>query len=133
MRYRPPAPIALVLDADPDTLELLREWLLDAGWRVVDPTQRLMTKEEDGPVQLVLVDLAYPRHAASQALQRVAHEHAGVPVLALSATFHASVDPHGELAQALGVGAVLAKPIRRDALLSAVHRLSPATLPEPPS
>ena len=43
------------------------------------------------------------------------------------------VSIHGELAQALGVGAVLAKPIRRDALLSAVHRLSPATLPEPPA
>jgi DNA-binding NarL/FixJ family response regulator len=81
-------------------------------------------------VQLVLVDLAYPRHGASQVLQRVADEHAGAPVLVLSATFHASVDPHGELAQALGVGAVLPKPIRRDALLSAVRRLSPM-LPEP--
>jgi len=132
MRHCPPAPIALVLDADPDTLELLREWLADAGWRVVDPAQRLV-KEEDAPVQLVLVDLAYPRQGASQALQRVAHEHAGAEVLALSATFHANVDPHGELAQALGVGAVLPKPIRRDALLSAVRRLSPTTLPEPPS
>ena len=129
MRYCPPAPTALVLDADPDTLELLREWLADAGWCVVDPAQRLMN-EERVPVQLVLVDLAYPRHGASQVLQRVAHEHAGAPVLALSATFHASVDPHGELAQALGVGAVLPKPIRRDALLSAVRRLSPM-LPEP--
>ena len=128
MRQRPPAPIALVLDADPDTLELLREWLADAGWRVVDAAQRAVKGE--APVQLVLVDLAYPRHGASLALQRVAQEHAGAPVLALSATFHASVDPHGELAQALGVGAVLPKPIRRDALLSAVRRLSPA-LPEP--
>ena len=130
MRYRPPAPMALVLDADPDTLELLREWLADAGWRVVDSAQRPL--KEEAPVQLVLVDLAYPRHGASPALQRIADEHAGAPVLALSATFHASVDPHGELAQALGVGAVLPKPIRRDALLNAVRRLSP-TLPEPPS
>jgi len=122
-------PIALALDADPATLELLREWLADAGWRVVDPAA-LRALTPPAPVQLVLVDLAYPqRAAAAAALQRVAQAHAGAPVLALSATFHASVDPHGELSRTLGVGAVLPKPLRRDALLRAIGTLAP-TRPE---
>lgn len=123
-------PIALVLDADPDTLDLLREWLAAAGWRVVDAAaRRAMTPCP--PVQLVLVDLAYPeRAAAAAALRGVAEGHGSTPVVALSATFHASVDPHGELARTLGVGAVLPKPLRRDALLRAIGALAPAR-PEP--
>lgn len=125
-------PIALILDADPDTLELLREWLADAGWRVVDAAQRALTAQAPA-VELVLVDLAYPRRGgAAAALQRVADDHAGTPVLALSATFHASIDPHGEIARTLGVDAVLPKPIRREALLNAVALLSPPP-PEAPA
>jgi hypothetical protein len=45
-------------------------------------------------------------------------------VLALSATFHASVECTGELARSLGVAGVLPKPLRRETLIAAVRNLS---------
>ena len=113
-------PAVLVVDADRDTLALLREWLSEAGWAVLDETAR----DSSMPVHLVLLDLAFPRHGAALALQRLAIEHTGTPVLALSAMFHASIEPQGEVARSLGVAGVLPKPIRRDALVDAVHKLS---------
>ncbi|HEY9068418.1 MAG TPA: hypothetical protein VIO33_25765 [Burkholderiaceae bacterium] len=114
---------ALVLDADHDTLGLLREWLGEAGWSVLDAAQQ---HQEGRPVQLILIDLAYPRRAAAAPLQAVADDHPRTPVLALSATFHANVEPHGDVARQLRVAGVLPKPIRREALLAAVrHATAP--------
>ena len=116
---------ALVLDADPDTLGLLREWLGEAGWSVLDAAQ---AEERLSSVQLILIDLAYPRRSAAAPLQAVADDHPATPVLALSATFHASVEPHGEVARQLRVAGVLPKPIRREALLAAVHHATAASV-----
>jgi DNA-binding response OmpR family regulator len=113
-------PAVLVVDADRDTLALLREWLSDDGWVVLDES----ASDPAVPLQLVLVDLPFPRRGAAGALQRVATEHAGTPVLALSAMFHASIEPRGEVARSLGVAGVLPKPIRRDTLVDAVRQLS---------
>jgi DNA-binding response OmpR family regulator len=113
-------PAVLVVDADRDTLALLHEWLSEAGWVVLDDA----TRDPAVPVHLVLLDLAFPRHGTALALQRLAIEHTGTPVLALSAMFHASIEPQGEVARSLGVAGVLPKPIRRDALVDAVHKLS---------
>lgn len=116
----PAAPAVLVVGADPLTLGLLREWLAEAGWRVLDdpaPGTRCA---------LVLVDVPFPRRGRSALLARVALEHAGTPVLALSATFHAGVERTGPVAQALGVDAVLPVPLRREALLEAVAELAEA-------
>jgi len=112
-------PAVLVVDADRDTLALLREWLSDAGWVVLDDA----TRDPNVAVQLVLLDLAFPRHGAASVLQRMALEHQGTPVLALSAMFHASIEPRGEVARSLGVAGVLPKPIRRDTLVDAVRQL----------
>ena len=117
-------PAVLVVDADPDTLTLLREWLTAAGWDVADAATC-----GDAPmdVNLVLIDLAFPRRGdAASSQRRIPPVYAGVPVLALSATFHASVAPWGEVARSLGVAGVLPKPIRREALVAAVRHLSGA-------
>jgi len=119
-------PAVLVVDADRDTLALLREWLSEAGWAVLEEAAHdpAMLPVPAVPVHLVLLDLAFPRHGATPVLQRLATEHKGTPVLALSATFHAGIEPHGEVARSLGVAGVLPKPIRRDALVDAVRQLS---------
>jgi CheY-like chemotaxis protein len=110
-------PAVLVVDADAATLGLLREWLGEAGWRVVD--------EPGGePVALVLVDVPYPRRGRSPPLLRAARAHAGTPVLALSPTIHPSAACTGELARALGVAGVLPMPLQREALIAAVRHLS---------
>lgn len=116
-------PQLLVLGADGATLELLREWLGADGYAV--------TSEPDDPAQryaLVLVDVPFPRQGPSAPLQRVAR--GDTPVLALSATFHSTVERSGEVARALGVAGVLPKPIRREALLDAVRSLARPTAPQ---
>jgi CheY-like chemotaxis protein len=120
-------PAILVIGADGATRELLREWLAEAGWQVVEDAAAAPSSgegKEGRGLALVLVDLAFPRLGRAEALQRVAHEHAGVPVLALSATFHASAEGSGQIARSLGVAGVLPKPIRREALMNAVRTLS---------
>lgn len=114
------APAVLVMDTDRATRELLREWLTEAGWTVVDDGGSAGAER----IRLVLIDVPFPRRGPSTPLQRVAAEHAGTPVLALSATFHPGVEPCGEVARSLGVACVLPKPILREALLAAVRTLS---------
>ena len=110
-------PAVLVVGADAATLGLLHEWLAEAGWRVV--------VEPGGvPVALLLVDVPFPRREQPPPLLHAARVHAGAPVLALSATFHPSVECSGEVARALGVAGVLAKPLRRESLIAAVRHLS---------
>jgi CheY-like chemotaxis protein len=122
MNPETPAPAVLVMDTDRATRELLREWLTEAGWTVVEDAGRTGAE----PIRLVLVDVPFPRRGPSTPLQRVAAEHAGTPVLALSATFNAGIVPCGEVARSLGVACVLPKPIVREALLEAVRKLSRA-------
>jgi CheY-like chemotaxis protein len=123
---KPPPPWrVLVVGADPATFDLLDEWLAEADCHVAADSPH-----DAGPANgyaLVVVDVPYPRHRPCEVLQRVAARHDGTPVLALSATFHCGVDLCGEVARSLGVAGVLAKPIRRDALVSAVRRLCGAS------
>ncbi len=106
----------LIADIDPAFEPLISQWLRDDGLQVlVDapvPPQR---------VDLLLVDLPFPRQGASPRLQALARAHPGTPVLALSPTLFAGVAPRGDVARQLGVAAVLPVPITRDGLLAAVH------------
>jgi CheY-like chemotaxis protein len=104
----------LVLDADPALAGLLEEWLADAGCRIV----------EHDP-QVVLVDLPLPRQAGADAARRLRTRHPGTPLVALSSGLFAGVQSSGAVAQALGVDAVLPKPLTREALLGALRRLLP--------
>jgi CheY-like chemotaxis protein len=47
------------------------------------------------------------------------------PVVALSSNFFARVEANGAVARALGVDAVLPKPLAREALIAAVRTLVP--------
>ncbi|MDM0113995.1 response regulator [Variovorax sp. J22R133] len=118
-------PTVLVIDAERQTFELLREWLTESGWRVADES----TGGAWAPFQLVLVDVAFPRRDGAATLHRITAEHAGTPVLMLSAMFHASVEACGDLARSLGVACVLPKPVRREALTAVVRRVSNPPLP----
>ncbi|WP_140636520.1 response regulator [Methylibium rhizosphaerae] len=117
----------LVVGADRATAELLREWLADSGCAVEEDPSR---GSGPGRYALIVVDVPYPRQGKTEPLQRMAHEYPGTPVIALSPTFHPSVEPSGEAARALGVHAVLPKPLHRGTLVAAAHRL--LQLPPPP-
>jgi CheY-like chemotaxis protein len=118
MQTRPADPPRIrILDADPTTFDLLLEWLAEDGLQVV---------REGSPAsdcELVLVDIAFPREQGTEVLNRIGHEYPGTPILALSPGFFSSVACSGECAARLGASAVLAKPVLRDALIDAVHKL----------
>jgi len=118
------APAALLVDTDAALAELLATWLRDAGLHV-RVAQHADEPPNAGSIDLIVADLSFPRERGGERLSHIAARHPGAPVLALSAAFFAGVPSHGALARELGVAAVLAKPVSRDALIGAVAKLLP--------
>jgi CheY-like chemotaxis protein len=116
-------PRILIVDADQALSALLGEWLAGQGEVVALRGEALAAHGTH--FDLVVVDVPFPRQGESNPLRRVADAHPGTPVLALSSTFFAGIDTHGAVARALGVAGVLAKPVAREALVSAVRQLLP--------
>lgn len=103
----------LVVDADPALFELLAEWLEGHGFRVVGPGAA-------GHVDLIVIDVPFPRRSGVQALGELATRYPDTPVLLMSSSFFPGIECCGPSARKLGVAAVLPKPVTRDALLAAV-------------
>ena len=104
----------LVVDADPALFGLLEEWLAEEGFRLVD---------EDP--DLVVVDLPRRKHEGVNRVNELVARQPGRPLVALSSNFFAGVETNGGVARALGVKAVLAKPLTREALIGALRKLLP--------
>jgi CheY-like chemotaxis protein len=123
-------PRILVVDADPATQSLLEEWLTEHGCQVQSRRSEDNARPSGGCCQerqvngfdLALVDVPFPRQGLAQ-LERVAQAHPGTPIVAMSSTFFASVECTGAVARMLGVAGVLPKPLRREALTSALRTL----------
>jgi CheY-like chemotaxis protein len=112
-----PLPLrALVLDPDPAMSSLLGEWLEGEGFAVFEELP-------SGRCDLIVADVPRPRAGAPETLRAIARAHPGAPILALSSNFLAGAG--AEIARALGVSAVLPKPVSRDALMRAVRGLLP--------
>jgi DNA-binding response OmpR family regulator len=107
-----------VLGCDRATLELLSEWLSGSDIQVDEGAAASCAR-----AALVIVDVPYPRQGLGAVLDDLAAQAGSAPVLAVSATFHESVELRGEAARSLGVAGVLPKPLQREALLAAVKAL----------
>ena len=111
----------VIIEQDPFMRSLLSEWLTADGYRVH------AVGEDDGEshsdADLLIVDLYMPRHLGAGRLRSAKHTYPGVPIIAVSAQFHAGLDCAGPIAQSLGVDRVIAKPFGRDALLHAVQSM----------
>jgi CheY-like chemotaxis protein len=110
------APVVLLAGIEPALAALLAEWLAEAGIRA-------LAAGRPEQVHLVVVDIPFPRQGAPTLLQGLATAWPHAPVLALSATFFASVAARGAVARELGVASVMAKPVNREAWLAEVKRL----------
>lgn len=120
----PIEPRVLVVDTDRALLGLLEEWLGVCGC-VVESDQ---DRNEDGALNgerfaLLIVDVPQPRRGGMELLQRLAGEHPGTPIIALSSTFFPGIESTGGVARTLGVACVLPKPVGRESLLTAVRSL----------
>jgi DNA-binding response OmpR family regulator len=114
-------PHVLVVEADCSLFGLLEEWLGAEGCAVeYECACNASTAQR---VDLVIVDVPFPRQGGLELLQRIGQKYPGVPVVALSPTFFASVECAGAVARALGVASVLPKPLARDALATTVRAL----------
>jgi CheY-like chemotaxis protein len=117
----PHAPRVAVLNAEGPLIGLLQSWLGAEGCSVIaDEVDR------PGPaasVDLVIVDLPFPRQGGVDFVRHIAGRHPGVPILAMSSTFFARIECCGPVAQALGVDSVVPQPASREALVQAVQRL----------
>jgi DNA-binding response OmpR family regulator len=110
----------LVADADCALYGLLEEWLAGTGYELAGacaPDE----PAHDG-YDLIVVDVPFPR-ADVDVLNTLRQAHPGTPIIALSSSFFPGVEKTGAVARELGVAAVLAKPLTREALLAAAQRL----------
>ena len=110
----------LVVDADAALYGLLAEWLGALGCTLEHA--RSCAHEDAQRFDLVVIDVPFPRQAGADIVRSVARERPQAPIVVLSSSFFAGIEPGGAVARSLGVSAVLPKPLKREALLAAVRK-----------
>jgi len=96
---------------------LLKEWLGQAGYRVLEGGPRGVNREQG---DLVIISVYMPKQAGLQ-LREIRAAHPGTPLIAISGQFRSGLSCRGMTARMLGVQQVLAKPLNRHDLLEAVR------------
>ena len=112
-----------VIDGDSAWRVLLEEWLQGLGCDVVP-----QAGDADAPaptVDLVIIDLPFPRQGGVDLVKRITSRHPATPIVALSSSFFSRIECCGAVARGLGVDCVLPKPATREALAAAVRRVLP--------
>jgi DNA-binding response OmpR family regulator len=111
----------VIYEDDHQTRSLLQEWLVEAGYRI-----RIGTPGDPRgypPADLVVMSVCLPKHAGAHCVRDIQAAHPGTPLIAISGHFRPGLAAAGAAAQALGVRQVLAKPLLRGELLSAVSAI----------
>ena len=102
---------AIAIDVDPPFQRVLAAWLRARSYRV-SFVPLAAASHAGGRIDLVLCELAEPKHGNGEALRKLARSFPGAPLIAISSRFVA--DARGDaLARQLGVQAALAKPCSR--------------------
>src|ERR1700685_292082 len=109
----------VIYEEDHLTRNLLREWLGEAGYRV--RRGELREAQSARPADLVIASIYMPKQSGSKWVRDIRAAHPGIPLIAISGQFRSGLRAAGETAQSLGVQQVMAKPLVRVDLLSAVR------------
>jgi CheY-like chemotaxis protein len=115
-------PFRVCVIDDTDWRPLLEEWLLTMGCEVVANPGPAGAAP---PVDLVIVDLPFPRQGGVDLVKRITSRHPATPIVALSSNFFSRIECCGPVARDLGVDCVLPKPATREAIAAAVRRVLP--------
>ncbi len=127
-------PTIMIVDDYDDIRTILKRWLEDAGYHVIEATngrEAIKMAERERP-ELILMDLALPEIDGFAAAVRIrSHENLhDVPIIAISAYGQLGVDdglkidPHPA-----GFSAYLPKPFAPEKLLNLVHQYLPKSGP----
>jgi CheY-like chemotaxis protein len=123
-------PVVLIVDDDPEALELVRDYLTGFDCEIVataDAAQALEVAQAVVPAA-VITDLMMPGMDGWELIKTLKHEPrtADVPVIAIS------IEDHKARGFQLGAADFLQKPVSRDALLDSLQRvMDVAALPAP--
>ena len=109
-----PEPAVLLVDIDPPLASLFGEWLAGSGLRAAP------APADEASIELAVVDLPYPRQGSRRRLEELTARFPGLPIVAVAPASHPSVAGCCAAARELGVDAVVAAPVRREAFLAAV-------------
>ncbi|MEP6723142.1 MAG: response regulator [Variovorax sp.] len=110
--------IIVIIDEDSGMRELLGEWLVAEGYRVVGWPAGEGLRE--GGVDLVIVDVPNLRTDGAETIRKAQAEYPLAQVIGMSTQLGQSLLPHSPAARSLGVRRLLAKPCSREELLDAV-------------
>jgi DNA-binding response OmpR family regulator len=97
---------------------LIREWLNGAGYAVRESTAPSVPAAR---VDVAIVSISMPKQEGDALIRRVQALHPRTPIIALCSQARSGLSLDGATARALGVERVMAKPLRRGDLLSAVQ------------
>jgi DNA-binding response OmpR family regulator len=111
----------VIYEEDQLTRNLLREWLVEAGYAVhrgaMNGAQRKRRAD------LVIASVFMPKQSGNGWLRDIQAAHLGIPVIAISGQFRPGLCADGATAETLGVQQVIAKPLIRADLLAAIYAM----------
>ncbi|MBD3314565.1 MAG: response regulator [Chitinivibrionales bacterium] len=117
----------LIVDDDPDVLEVWTETLEEAGYRVTgthSAREGLRAQRRD-PADVIIADVLMPDMDGLELIGKIREEFDGIPVIAVSGGgMYIKGTLCRKLALQIGAAAVLAKPVPARLLLEAISRVA---------
>ena len=118
----------LVVDDDPQALELIEAMLIPAGYyvvKLVDSTRMINTVRDVKP-DLILLDIMMPVEDGYTILNKLKKgmDRSNIPIVMVSAV---ADDGHKVVASIDGASAYITKPVEKKVLLETVDRFLPAS------
>jgi DNA-binding response OmpR family regulator len=110
-----------IYEEDHLTRSLLQEWLQEAGYR--PRTEASYGSRGDVRADVIVLSIRNPKQRGGECVSAIRAAHPGKPIIAISGQFRLGVPAEGDVAKALGVQRVMAKPLLREDLLRAVRAL----------
>lgn len=112
----------LVVDDDPSLLRMVHHILADGGFLVIGVAgaSDALARLESGGIDLVITDIIMPEMEGIEFIQAIKAKLPRLPVIAMSGGGRSHNTGLLHFAHELGADAILAKPFRRQELLSLV-------------
>lgn len=122
-----PPPSILVVDDEPEMLDILKQVLAAAGHRVVTADNgreaiSLLAREK---FDLVLTDLLMPERDGTEVIGELRRKHPAIPIVAMSGGGRMPRGEYLKIAKMFGAHAMLEKPFTNEQLLSTIELLLP--------